>query len=663
LLVEDSPTQAAQVKALFKTQYPDIEVVVVTTGADCLKELSHSVYSLLLLDYVLPDLNGLELFSKLRDQGFTLPVILVTGAGDEQIAVEAMKAGAADYVTKSSDYLKVLPVVVNQVMENERLKNRLAMAEERLQLIHRISLDLSLELSLDLLGKRLAAGIRQLTKSEAAAAIILHPQTNKIEVFSLDGFELALIYEKSRPEEMGIFGQFMNETGAAIFTEPAHDPRFQKTPAHQPAIRTALITPLTKNNKIMGGLLVCNPVTGNGYTEEDKQALLNLAVHASTAIENAHYVKRTEQQAVTDSLTGLYNHLEFQKRLDEETERARRYERRLSLLMMDIDHFKSFNDTYGHPFGDSILKKISDLILSQIRSVDIAARYGGEEFTVILPETPVEGAFWVAERIRSRIFETVFDPNPETKMQVTVSIGIAGLEDARDRFALISAADRALYIAKEAGRNRSCQYSTAFDAMIENDEMNPDELRAGLLRNLAKTVDAKSPYTRGNSEEVARLTVQLAESLRLSPEERAGLQQAALLHHIGTANISGKILNKETTLTNEEQKIIRAHPMMAEMLLKQSPHLDIVLPAVLYHHERFDGKGYPSGLAGDQIPFSARVLAVTSAYHTMISDRPYRKRQTPEEAKVELRKNAGLQFDPEIVEAFIKMLEEQNKKR
>ena len=660
LLVEDSPTQAAQVTALFKAQHPDIAVDVVTTGAACLKELARASYRLILLDYVLPDRNGLELLAEIRKLGCTSPVIFVTGAGDEQIAVEAMKAGAADYVTKSSDFIRVLPVVVQQVLENEKLKTRLATAEERLQLIHRISLNVSLELSLEQLGKRLAEGIRQLTKSEAAAVVILHPQTQKIVVFSLDGFELDPTLQKDRPEEMGILGHFMNETGPVILTEPTRDSRFQKTPPHCPIIRTALVTPLLKNDKIMGGLLVCNPTDGSAYGPEEMQALLNLAAHASTAIENAHYVKRTELMAVTDSLTELYNHREFQKRLDEEVERAKRYERHLSLLMMDIDHFKSFNDTYGHPFGDTILKKISDLILSQIRNVDIASRYGGEEFTIILPETDIEGALWVAERIRSKIFETVFETGSEIRTQVTVSIGIACLSDVRDRVSFIAAADRALYIAKEAGRNQVCQYSSTFDKMVENQEASPDELRLGLLRNLAKSVDAKSPYMRGHSEEVARLTVQLADSLHLPGEESAGLRQAALLHNVGTANISGRILNKSTPLTSEEQKIIRAHPIVAEMLLKDSPHLHTIVPAVLYHHERFDGKGYPSGLAGEQIPYPARVLAVTSAYHAMISDRPYRKKRTPEEAVSELRKNAGFQFDPRIVETFIQMLDEKN---
>ena len=325
---------------------------------------------------------------------------------------------------------------------------------------------------------------------------------------------------------------------------------------------------------------------------------------------------------------------------------------------MDIDHFKSFNDTYGHQFGDTVLKKISNLILAGLRTADFSARYGGEEFAVILPETPLDHGLLVAERLRSSIFAESFETQKGAKIHVTMSIGVAGIEDARDRVSLISAADKALYIAKEAGRNRCCPYSGNFEKMVGSGE---EDLQVALLRSLASAADSRSPYTVGYSEEVSHLSVELARSMDLPSDQTEGIRQAALLHNVGTLNISGRILNKTEPLTEEEQRIVRSHPIMAEMILRQHPHLDIVVPAVLYHHERFDGKGYPSGLKGKEIPFPARVMAVTSAYQAMMQDRPYRKKRSPAEAKDELQRNAGSQFDPPIVQAFIQMLDNRER--
>lgn len=165
-----------------------------------------------------------------------------------------------------------------------------------------------------------------------------------------------------------------------------------------------------------------------------------------------------EELAIHDGLTGLYNHREFYQRLEAEMERAKRYRDPLSLLMMDIDHFKAFNDTYGHQAGDSVLRALSALIRKEIRSVDHVARYGGEEFAVILPQTPSADAFAMAERLRNSIVTQAININKEQVVNVTVSVGVAAFpEDAKSRDDLIAAADQALYTAKHAGRNRVCR--------------------------------------------------------------------------------------------------------------------------------------------------------------------------------------------------------------
>lgn len=661
LFVDDSPTQTTLVTELFNRQGPEFRVTAVSTGTACLQELSRSKFTVILLDYILPDINGLEVFSKLREQGCTLPVIMVTGQGGEQVAVEAMKAGAADYVTKNEDFVNVLPVVVRQVLEKETLKVQLAEAEKRLQTLQKISLDISLELKLERIGGLIADGIRNLTRSQMAFVMIVRPDSDTPEIMASTGLDMMDPKEKAKIGEWGIWNLLRERSEPVLIKDAGKDPKVQDALPRRPAMRAALAVPLSTRGKIIGGLMAANPVDRSAYDRGDRDILVSLTLNASAAIENARYVQRTERLAVTDGLTGLYNHREFHKRLEQEIERAERYERPLAILMMDIDHFKSFNDTFGHPFGDEILKKISALLGEQIRTVDILARYGGEEFSLVLPETSPEHAMIVAERIRSKTFEMKISTNEGTKVQVTISIGLASLEDAGDRVDLVSAADKALYIAKEAGRNRICRYSDTFDKMAQSEEIPVEDLRTGLLKNLAVAAEAKSPYTKGQSEQVVRLTQALAKSLNLTADETEGLRQASLFHNIGTINISGRILNKPEPLTNEEQKVIRAHPMMAEMLLRQSPHLETIVPAVLYHHERYDGKGYPSGMKGDEIPYPARILAVASAYQAMISDRPYRRRMSDEEAKEELRRNAETQFDPKIVGTFIRVLESRKK--
>ena len=219
LFVDDSPTQTALVTDLFKREGPEFRVTTVSTGAACLQELSRSKFTIILLDYILPDMNGLEVFSKLREQGYTLPVIMVTGQGGEQVAVEAMKAGAADYVTKNEDFVNVLPVVVRQVLENETLKVQLAEAEKRFKTLQEISLDISLELNLDRIGGLIAEGIRRLTRSQMAFVMILKPDSDGHEVMASSGFETVDPSGKARIGGWGIWDLLRKRAEPVLFED------------------------------------------------------------------------------------------------------------------------------------------------------------------------------------------------------------------------------------------------------------------------------------------------------------------------------------------------------------------------------------------------------------------------------------------------------------
>jgi diguanylate cyclase (GGDEF)-like protein len=662
LLVEDNPDQREMIIEAIRAHVPETGVEEVDNGPAALDALERRLFDAVILDYSLPRMNGLDVLKRIREKGMTVPVVMVTGQGDEKIAVEAMKNGASDYLIKSKDYLETIVIVIQKTMENVQTRKRLEEASVRARTLQEISLDVAKERKVDALTRILVEGARHLVNAESSVLLLTEPGKTQVIHTALSGLEIDSDGLKSRSVLSGLFGSGFEERQSVIIENAAGNPRWIRTGEHRPAIRQILSTPLFKQDEVMGILHVMNKHDGALFSEEDKASLSTLALHTAVAIDNAWFLETMEKQAVTDSLTGLYNHREFQNRLLEEVERGNRYGSLFSLLMLDIDHFKVLNDTHGHMSGDLILKEIVRRIRGSIRNnVDIPARYGGEEFTIILPQTPKEEAKIAAERIRKSIQAEDFPTITGHPVRVTASLGIASFpEDMKTREELLLAADQALYFAKNEGRNRICSYSETLKSAIEKDKKKIDELltdpKINTIRDLAMAIDAKCPYTRGHTDGVVEFTTLLGEALELDDEQRKSLQLASFLHNIGTVSIPDKVLNKPGPLSPEEIKIIQAHPTLAQMLLKKSSQLDLVLPAILYHHERFDGHGYPNGLVGEEIPYLARILGIAEAYHAMISVRPYRPKLSREEAIDELRRNSGSQFDPAIVEVFIARL-------
>lgn len=512
--------------------------------------------------------------------------------------------------------------------------------------------------SADLALRTFLGRTRDLLKAEHSSIFILdqHEQDKKpvLRLF-LNTFEETSSLDCGTAMLNGVFSNTLKTFLPLRINTP-----MEECPATHLAIKNLLAVPISSSGKDMIGLMVVNNKEG-GFSEHDEDTLLNFAFQAFQAIILQQEIVR---YANTDGLTGLNNFRVFSEKLSEELDRAKRYARDLSLLMIDIDHFKSFNDIYGHQAGDHVLKEVARLITGSIRTSDFDARYGGEEFSAILPETTSLQALTVAERMRSRINKHPFLlPNGE-HVFVTISIGCAAYpEDADDPESLIKQADKALYLAKETGRNRVCRHQ---DLLRKTDGRVPDAIQLLMqdtslasFKELAKAIDAKSNYMKGHSFEVAALSVMTGQELNLSQEQIEGLRIASLLHDMGNLAVPDNILNKPGRLTEEEVKIIQGHPALSEMLLQHYPQSEHILPAILYHHERFDGKGYPRGLQEDEIPLEAKILAVVEAYHAMISPRPHRKRRTKIEAIAELEKEAGQQFDPAVVNAFVVLLKKK----
>lgn len=421
------------------------------------------------------------------------------------------------------------------------------------------------------------------------------------------------------------------------------------------AAEIELLCPIKSKGNLISILALSKRQSGDPYSSDDVDLLMTLSTEAAVVIENAQLYAQAKQRAHTDELTGLFNHRYFHERLDEEIARCSRFGEIFSLLFLDLDFFKAYNDIYGHLAGDGILKQIGDYIKVSIRGVDMAFRYGGEEFTVMLPQASLDDAYKVGERIRKRI-EVEMDSKG---VPLTCSLGVASWPtDGVMREEIIQASDVALYHAKQTGRNRICLASEARPSQVSETGVQP-EGEPGILSTiyaLAATVDAKDHYTYGHSKKVSKYATAIAGALSYSQKEIATLRAAALLHDIGKIGIPDGVLVKAGPLEGEDWEPIASHPKLGVAILKHVESLRGCLPAIQYHHEQYDGSGYPAGLKGDNIPLDARVLAIADAYDAMTSLRPYRKgKLTPQQAFEELKRCAGTQFDPKIVEVFVSL--------
>jgi diguanylate cyclase (GGDEF)-like protein len=360
---------------------------------------------------------------------------------------------------------------------------------------------------------------------------------------------------------------------------------------------------------------------------------------------------RAMQLALTDPLTGLGNHRSFHERLQRELSKAEQIGATLSLCLVDLDDFKTINDSHGHPVGDSVLGQVA----SRLRQGGEAFRLGGDEFAVLLPAHDAGHAVAVARSIVERVSATEF----EGVGRVTVSAGVATYPvQGVGRDELIRLADSALYWAKEDGKNRARTYESAAQLLgdLEVFAERPD--RAAHYRaaaSLAKAVDARDAYTGSHSERVGALSARIARRLGADEAQIELTRLAGSLHDLGKLAIPEELLRKPELLNDAERGLLERHPQIGYRML-ESLGVDPVAEWVLHHHERWDGTGYPDGLAGDAIPLGARIIFVADAFDAMTSERLYRKPLAAEDALAELQRNAGSQFDPVIVEAFAEEL-------
>jgi diguanylate cyclase (GGDEF)-like protein/putative nucleotidyltransferase with HDIG domain len=388
----------------------------------------------------------------------------------------------------------------------------------------------------------------------------------------------------------------------------------------------------------------------SAFTPTDQSMLESIGVEVGTAMENAHRYAAAVKAADCDSVTGLYNHRAIHQRLDEALVHARQHNLPLTVIMMDLNNFKRFNDTYGHPVGDQVLKCVAHVLTSHCRSSDILGRYGGDEFIAVLPTTDTTTAFEVAKRLREGMAQEGFRRAGEQRtIPVTLSFGLATFPtDSDNRHDLLALADANLYAAKQS--------EEGIRATSANQRTNY-ELRAegtfGVLDALVAAVDNKDRYTRRHSEDVTEYALWIGEALGLSEETLHVIRIGCLLHDIGKIGVPDHILRKPGRLTGEEYQVMKQHPRLGAVIVGALPGMECILDIVRSHHERWDGCGYPDGLDGENTPLLGRLVAVADAFSAMTTDRPYRKGLDWCAALEEIEKHSGTQFDPVVAQHFV----------
>lgn len=369
--------------------------------------------------------------------------------------------------------------------------------------------------------------------------------------------------------------------------------------------------------------------------------------------------KEIAEKANKDFLTGLNNHGYFKEIFEKKVATAKESDQPLSLVILDIDDFKKYNDLYGHIQGDQLLQEFGALLKTECDAANfIVARYGGEEFSIIMPNTNCDTAFSFMNELRKKANDTYIKGVEVLPYGcLSFSSGIAECEKETYSISeLLNKADQAMYAAKNQGKNLVAIYNEHSKYSVQRSLLLEKDLEEA--EHQLKIFLSKDVYTYRHSKRVYQYAVDFSRVLDLSEHERKTLILGALIHDIGKIEVPRDLLNKKGKLEPHEWETMKKHVTWGKEIISTNKKLEDLIPLVELHHERYDGNGYPYGLKEKSIPKLARILCVIDSFDAMTTERPYQKTKTFQEAIVELRECAGKQFDPQFIEPFITMIKQ-----
>lgn len=418
---------------------------------------------------------------------------------------------------------------------------------------------------------------------------------------------------------------------------------------------------LRNEGGLVGMILLSNKDGKGRISYGDRTMVESISSIASIAIKNARLYEKAYSEARTDELTGLLNRKCFYEVLEQEYERNK--EGSLVLVIFNVDDFKLYNQLYGMEQGDLALQNIARIISASVGTSGTVARYSGKEFAILLPGYDIFAARTLTETIRKQIYEMDCASQDYRLKVLTVSAGISAAPyGASSAAELVNNADMAVYHVKHNGKNGI----QVFDVKVQN-ESEHRKRHANVeayhdyettIYALTAAIDTKDHYTFSHSNNVAYYAMELGREIGLNDDMVEIIRQAGLLHDIGKIGIPEEILNKPGKLTPEEYEIMRSHVEASIGIIRHLPSLDYVIPAVIGHHERYDGDGYPRRVKGENIPIAARILCIVDSFDAMISERSYKSPMPVEQALKILEQEAGHQFDPVLAEAFVRCIRE-----
>ncbi|MFA6636701.1 MAG: HD domain-containing phosphohydrolase [Candidatus Omnitrophota bacterium] len=399
----------------------------------------------------------------------------------------------------------------------------------------------------------------------------------------------------------------------------------------------------------------------SGVDQTDLHALREVVTEKARYVRNVE--KRIKEGSKLDHMTGLFNYHHLISELTRCFYQAVENDSSVSLAMLNIGRYNSVNSAYGTINGDRFLKELAVLVKNSVHGNFVVCRFGGAEIAILMPETDIKTAFKWSRRVFLNIAEHDFGlKEAGLKVNLPARMVLGGFphcEDARTPEQLIG---RVIDKLAEARAVASPSVLICSPNSLLTDDILPDNLMKGeypytveFVNALARAVKSKDNYTQEHSTAMSEYAVSIAEHMGLSKDAVRDVRLGSILHDVGKIGIDKSILLKPDALTTDEREVIKQHPRIGAEIIRNVHPLKRVIPIVLHHHERYDGKGYLNGLKGEEIPMGARIVSLSDVFQALTSNRPYRRALPRNDALSIIKEYSGTFFDPRIVKAFFEV--------